>query len=193
MAKFLTSPSGLKRGSLALAVAFSLLAALGFSCGYIFMRVGTQRVSPPTATFFNVLTGATLVVCLALALRLSDIKALTPVALGWIALMGAMAYPFARVLISTAIAMIGATRTSPVNSLQPIFVLGLAVAIFRRAAKFLGGRGHADGGLWTDYGFSCQEVSPSPPGMDSTQGSWVICWRWAQPRLSASGTSSAGT
>ena len=141
MAKFLTSPSGLKRGSLALAVAFSLLAALGFSCGYIFMRVGTQRVSPPTATFFNVLTGATLVVCLALALRLSDIKALTPVALGWIALMGAMAYPFARVLISTAIAMIGATRTSPVNSLQPIFVLGLAVAILGERPSFLVGVG----------------------------------------------------
>jgi drug/metabolite transporter (DMT)-like permease len=80
-------------------------------------------------------------VYLALVLRLSDIKALTPVALGWIALMGALAYPFARVLVSTAISMIGAARTSPVNSLQPIFVLGLAMAILGERPSLLVGVG----------------------------------------------------
>lgn len=124
-----------------LAVAFSFLAALGFSSGYILIRVGTQRVSAPTATFFGVFAGALLVVCLALAFRLPDIKALTPTALGWIALMGAMAYPFARVLVSMAITMVGAARASPMNSLQPIFALVLAIALLGERPNLLVGLG----------------------------------------------------
>lgn len=126
---------------MALAVTFSLLAALGFSAGYVLMRVGTQRVSAPTATCFNVLTGAVLVVSLAAALRFSEIKALSPVALGWIALMGAIAYPFARVLVSTAISMIGASRTAPVNSVQPVIALALAMAILGERPSLLVGVG----------------------------------------------------
>ena len=53
-----------------IAVVFSFLAALGFSCGYALIRVGTQRVSAPTATFFTVITGAVLISILALILNL---------------------------------------------------------------------------------------------------------------------------
>ena len=126
---------------MALAVAFSFLAALGFSAGYVLVRVGTQRVAAPTATSFGLLAGATLVVCLALALRLPDVKSLSLVALGWIALMGAMAYPIARVLISTSVFMIGASRTAPTNSMQPIFALGLAIAILGERPSILVGVG----------------------------------------------------
>ena len=124
-----------------LAVAFSFLAAVGFSCGYVLIRVGTQRVSASTATFFTVFTGAALVVGLALAFRLPDVASLTPTAWGWIALMGAMAYPFARVLVSTAITMVGATRASPMNSLQPIFALALAIAFLGERPNLLVGLG----------------------------------------------------
>lgn len=126
---------------MALAVAFSFLAALGFSCGYVFVRVGTQRVAAPTATSFGLLAGATLVVCLALTLRWPEVKALNPTALGWIALMGAMAYPIARVLISASVSMIGASRTAPVNSMQPIFALALAVVILGERPGLLVGVG----------------------------------------------------
>lgn len=114
---------------MALAVAFSFLAALGFASGYCLIRVATQRVSAPTATFFTVLTGAILIMALALAADLPEIKALDPVTLAWFALMGAMAYPFARVLNNTAITMVGASRSSPVASLQPVFAFGLAIAL----------------------------------------------------------------
>ena len=126
---------------MALAVAFSFLAALGFSAGYILVRIGTQRVAAPTATFFGLLTGATLVVCLALTLRLPDVKSLSLEALGWIALMGAMAYPIARVLISTSVSMVGASRTAPTNAMQPIFALGLAMAILGERPGLLVGAG----------------------------------------------------
>jgi drug/metabolite transporter (DMT)-like permease len=111
-----------------LAVVFAFLAALGFASGNILIRVGTQRVSAPTATFFTVLTGAILVVGLAFAFNLSDIKALPPGAYGWFALMGAMAYLVARVFNNMAITMIGAARAVPMTSLQPAFAFGLGVA-----------------------------------------------------------------
>jgi drug/metabolite transporter (DMT)-like permease len=115
-------------GESTLAVVFAFLAALGFASGNILVRIGTQRVSAPTATFFTVLTGAILVVGLAFNFNLPDIMALPPVAYGWFALMGAMAYLVARVLNNTAITMIGASRAVPMASLQPAFAFGLGVA-----------------------------------------------------------------
>jgi drug/metabolite transporter (DMT)-like permease len=115
-------------GESGLAILFAFLAALGFASGNILVRIGTQRVSAPTATFFTVLTGAVLVLGLAFAFNLPDIIALPPVAYGWFALMGAMAYLVARVLNNTAISMIGAARAVPVASLQPVFAFGLGVA-----------------------------------------------------------------
>jgi drug/metabolite transporter (DMT)-like permease len=111
-----------------LAIVFAFLAALGFASGNILVRIGTQQVSAPTATFFTVLTGAILVLGLAFAFNLPDIKALPPVAYGWFALMGAMAYLVARVFNNMAITMIGAARAVPMASLQPAFAFGLGVA-----------------------------------------------------------------
>jgi drug/metabolite transporter (DMT)-like permease len=116
-------------GDSGLALAFAFLAALGFASGNILVRVGTQRVSAPTATFFTVLTGAILVLGLAFAFNLPDIIALPPAAYGWFALMGAMAYLVARVFNNTDIAMIGAARAVPMASLQPVFAFGLGVAL----------------------------------------------------------------
>ena len=112
-----------------LAVAFAFLAALGFSSGYVLIRVGTQRVSAPTATFLGVFTGAVLVTGLAFALNLQEIKVLEPIAFAWFALMGAIAYPVARVLNNTAITMVGASRAAPMSSLQPLFALALGISL----------------------------------------------------------------
>src|SRR5918992_1234662 len=116
-------------GESTLAVVFAFLAALGFASGNILVRIGAQRVSAPTATFFTVLTGAILVVGLAFPFTLPYIMPLPPVAYGWFALMGAMAYLVARVLNNTAITMIGASRAVPMASLQPAFAFGLGVAL----------------------------------------------------------------
>ena len=122
---------------MAIAVVFAFLAALGFAVGTIFMRVGTQRLSPPTATLFNVITGAVLVLSLALGVSYSEIKSLDLQTLGWFALMGTMAYPFARVLVNTAITMVGASGAAPMGSIQPILALGLAVAFLDERPNLL--------------------------------------------------------
>ena len=122
---------------MALAVVFSFLAALGFSSGYVLIRVGTQRLSAPTATFFTVISGAVLISALALILDLPEVISVTPTALGWFALMGVMAYPLARVLQTTAITWVGATRAAPVSSLQPIFAMALALTILGERPNLL--------------------------------------------------------
>jgi drug/metabolite transporter (DMT)-like permease len=120
-----------------LALAFAFLAALGFASGNILIRIGTQQVAAPTATFFTVLTGAILVLGLAFLFNLPDIIALPPVLYGWFALMGALAYLIARVFNNTAIAMIGASRAVPMASIQPVFAFGLGVVFLREQPNLL--------------------------------------------------------
>ncbi len=91
------------------------------------MRIGTQHVSPPTATFFTVVVGAVLVCGTAFAVNFDEIKALPPVAYGWITIMGILAYPVARVLQNSAISMVGAARAVPMISLQPLLAFALGV------------------------------------------------------------------
>ena len=124
-------------GDLELAIGFSFLAAVGFAGGNVLIRLGMQRVPAPTATFFTVSTGAVLLLVLAFALNLPDIKALTPKAFVWFAVMGAIAYPLARVLNNRAIGMIGVARAAPVVSLQSIFVFGLGVAFLGERPNLL--------------------------------------------------------
>ena len=92
-------------------------------------RVGMQRVSPATATFFGVVAGAVVITGMALALNLEDIKALRPTDFIWFAVLAALAYPIARVLRNTAITWVGASRAAPWASLRPLFALVLGIAL----------------------------------------------------------------
>ncbi len=74
---------------------------------------------------------------LALGVSYSEIKSLDLQTLGWFALMGTMAYPFARVLVNTAITMVGASGAAPMGSIQPILALGLAVAFLDERPNLL--------------------------------------------------------
>lgn len=93
------------------------------------MRVGTQHVAPPVATFYTVLVGAVLITSIAFAVNFDDIKTMPLETYGWITVMGILAYCVARVLHNTAIRMVGAARTVPMISVQPLlaFVIGFFV------------------------------------------------------------------
>ena len=93
------------------------------------MRVGTQHVAPPVATFYTVLVGAILVTSVAFAVDFDEIKTLPPKAYGWITVMGILAYCVARVLHNTAIRMVGAARTVPMISLQPLMAFAIGFLI----------------------------------------------------------------
>ena len=122
---------------MALAVAFAFLAACGFASGNILVRVGTQRVPPPTAALLTVLSGVILVAGLALALDLDEVKSLSLTAMGWILVLGIMGYPMARLLLITAISMVGAARAVPMAGIQPVIAFTLGVLLLGERPNLL--------------------------------------------------------
>ena len=122
---------------MAVAVAFAFLAACGFASGNVLIRVGTQKVPAPTAALLTVLSGVVLVLGLALALKLDEIRSLSTEAIGWILVLGIMAYPMARVFLITAISMVGAARAVPMAGLQPIIAFALGVMLLGERPNLL--------------------------------------------------------
>lgn len=120
-----------------IAVGLAFLSAFGFASGSILMRIATQYVSPPTATFFTVLVGAVMVSAVAFAVNFDEIKSLPLAAYGWIALMGVLAYPLARVLHNSAISMVGAARAVPMISLQPLLAFAFGVLLLGERPNLL--------------------------------------------------------
>ena len=103
----------------------TFVAAIGFGLGTIFIRVATQRIPAPTATLFAVISSVPIAIIPALALHSSEIFEQSWEAYAWFALMGAMGYPIAFVFLNVAIKMVGAARTAPFSSVQPIFAFTL--------------------------------------------------------------------
>ncbi len=101
------------------------------------MRVGTQHVAPPVATFFTVLVGAILVCGIAFSVNLDEIVALPLEAYGWITLMGILAYCLARVLHNSALRMVGAARAVPMISLQPLLAFAIGFLILGERPNLL--------------------------------------------------------
>ena len=101
------------------------------------MRVGTQYVPPPAATFFTVLVGAVLITSIAFAVNFDEIKTLPLEVYGWITAMGILAYCVARVLHNWALRMVGATRAVPMISLQPLMAFAIGFLILGERPNLL--------------------------------------------------------
>ena len=101
------------------------------------MRVGTQHVPPPAATFFTVLVGAVLITSIAFAVNFDEIKTLPLEVYGWVTAMGILAYCVARVLHNWALRMVGATRAVPMISLQPLMAFAIGFLILGERPNLL--------------------------------------------------------
>ena len=119
------------------AVILAFLSACGFATGSVLMRVGTQYVPPPAATFFTVLVGAVLISGIAFAVNFDEIKTLPLEVYGWITVMGILAYCVARVLHNSALRMVGAARTVPMISLQPLMAFAIGFLILGERPSLL--------------------------------------------------------
>ena len=101
------------------------------------MRVATQHVTPPVATFYTVLVGAVLITSIAFSVNFAEIKALPLEVYGWITVMGILAYCVARVLHNTAIRMVGTSRSVPMISLQPLMAFAIGFVILGERPNLL--------------------------------------------------------
>ena len=119
------------------AVILAFLSACGFASGSVLMRIGTQYVPPPAATFFTVLVGAVLITAIAFAVNFDEIKTLPLEVYGWITAMGILAYCVARVLHNWALRMVGATRAVPMISLQPLMAFAIGFLILGERPNLL--------------------------------------------------------
>ena len=119
------------------AVVLAFVSAFGFATGSVLMRVGTQHVAPPVATFFTVLVGAVLITSIAFAVNFEEIKTLPLEVYGWITAMGILAYCVARVLHNTAIRMVGAARSVPMISIQPLLAFAIGFLILGERPNLL--------------------------------------------------------
>ncbi len=119
------------------AVILAFLSACGFATGSVLMRVSTQYIPPPAATFFTVLVGAVLISGIAFSVNFDEIKALPLEVYGWVTVMGILAYCVARVLHNTALRMVGAARTVPMISLQPLMAFAIGFLILGERPNLL--------------------------------------------------------
>ena len=119
------------------AVILAFLSACGFATGSVLMRVSTQYIPPPAATFFTVLVGAVLISGIAFTVNFDEIKTLPLEVYGWITVMGILAYCVARVLHNTALRMVGAARTVPMISLQPLMAFAIGFLILGERPNLL--------------------------------------------------------
>ena len=118
-------------------VVLAFVSAFGFATGSVLMRVGTQHVTPPVATFYTVLVGAVLITSIAFAVNFDEIKGLSLEVYGWITVMGILAYCVARVLHNTAIRMVGAARSVPMISIQPLMAFAIGFLILGERPNLL--------------------------------------------------------
>ena len=120
-----------------IAVVLAFVSAFGFATGSVLMRVGTQHVAPPVATFYTVLVGAVLITSIAFAVNFEEIKTLPLEVYGWVTVMGILAYCVARVLHNTAIRMVGAARSVPMISIQPLLAFAIGFLILGERPNLL--------------------------------------------------------
>ena len=124
---------------MSLAILFGLLAAVGFGSSAVLARLGLQRIPPTFGVFLSLSTGFLFTFALSIAFHLRDVLALTPRAFLWFLFFAIITFPLARLFNYTAISLAGASRSSPLLSVSPIFATLLAlIALGERPNLLIG-------------------------------------------------------
>ena len=120
-----------------LGIALSLLAALAWGTGGIFVRLGSLRLKASTGTFLSLLATLVAVVIAAIVFSLSDFASLSLVAIAWFGVAGVVNFRLGRHFNYAGIQRIGVSRASPIIAVSPLFALILAVSFLGEQVNIL--------------------------------------------------------
>jgi drug/metabolite transporter (DMT)-like permease len=112
---------------------FAFFAALCWGTSSVVTRLGLRHMRSTTATLLSMVVSLLLILVITLIFDLDMLIAIPAIALGWLALSGVLNFVVGRLLNTASVGMAGASRSSPIVSISPLFA-----AIF--AFIFLGER-----------------------------------------------------
>lgn len=114
---------------MALGIALSLVAAVGFGLGNVLVRRAIFSVSPAIVLLLSVTTVTLVLGILTFTLSGRDAFSQDASFYGMTALMGFLANIFGALMFFHALDRIGATRATPILGAAPLFAILLAVVI----------------------------------------------------------------
>lgn len=112
---------------MALAILFSLLAAVGFGSSSVFARLGLQRVRSNSGTFLSSIASFVIAAVPAAVFSGDAITTLAAGAFLGLFIYGLITFPLGRYFNFIAVNLAGATRASPLLAASPVFAAGVAM------------------------------------------------------------------
>ena len=108
-------------------VIVALMASVCWAVGSILVRLGIDKVSPPSATFFSILSGFFFVAAIALVIDAGAFLEISASTFAGFALVGLLAFMVGRLLYYTSVSLIGVGRATAMGGATPIVAAVLAV------------------------------------------------------------------
>ncbi|MCZ6866930.1 MAG: EamA family transporter [Chloroflexi bacterium] len=161
---------------MALAILFGFLAALGFGSGAIFARLGLQRLSPKVGVFVSVCTSFLFTSVLVLLFHTADVLSLTPIAFLWFFFFALITFPLARLFNYSAINLAGASRSTPMLAVSPVFATVIAMITLGERPNLLIGLGILVTAWrsWPRRYMAPAALSPKRPWRITTSHPWFL-------------------
>ena len=122
-------------------ILLSLMAALGFGLGAVFIKAGMSSVSVKTATVISLISSPAVTMVIAFLLHYEEILSLAPMAFIWFILAGLITFLGGRFFNFHSINLVGASKASAVVSSTPLFAAILAVLFLNETVGFILGIG----------------------------------------------------
>lgn len=122
-------------------VLLAMVAAAGFGASGIFARLGftsAKSLNPAGGTFVSIIASLLFVAPITLFFEREALASVSPSAVLWFALIGAITFPFARYSYFKGVDLIGASRASALAAAAPLFAMLAAVAfLHERVTPFI--------------------------------------------------------
>ena len=112
-----------------LAILLSLLAAVAWGIGAIFVRLGLRHMRSTTGTVISLASGGSVVGLITFALYGNEMFTLPATVYAWIILLGLINYPMGRLLNYQGVQLAGVSRTAPILAGAPLVAATLGVVL----------------------------------------------------------------